>query len=281
MSYATTPGSWVTDWAGAYDFYFRVWVGNQATEDVNHAPVISEAGITADSTLVPVNTPVNLTANFSDQDAGDSHKAIWTWIQGNPSVTPNGQVNGNTVTGTHTYDQPGVYEVSLRVEDRAGAEAVQSFRYVVVYDPTAGFVTGGGWFTSPAGAFIADPSVTGKALFGFVSKYQKGAGVPTGNTQFEFQAANLYFRSTGYEWLVIAGSKAQYKGSGSINGEGDYGFLLTATDGQAQGGGGADRLRVKIWDKSSGIVVYDNQLNVADGAVPTTLLGGGSIVIHK
>jgi hypothetical protein len=40
--------------------------------------------------------------------------------------------------------------------------------------------------------------------------------------------ANLEFHSTSYQWLVVAGAKAQYKGSGTMNGSGEYGFLLTA-----------------------------------------------------
>jgi hypothetical protein len=84
-----------------------------------------------------------------------------------------------------------------------------------------------------------------------------------------------------YEWLVIAGAKAQYKGSGTINGAGDYGFMLTAIDGSASGGGGVDKFRLKVWDKTTSAVIYDNQTGAADSADPTTALGGGSIVIHK
>jgi hypothetical protein len=48
-----------------------------------------------------------------------------------------------------------------------------------------------------------------------------------------------------------------------------------------RGGGGADKFRIKIWDKvNSNIIVYDNQLGVSDDSNPTTTLGGGSIVIH-
>jgi hypothetical protein len=42
--------------------------------------------------------------------------------------------------------------------------------------------------------------------------------------------------------LVIAGARAQYKGLGTVNGSGNYGFLLTAIDGQVNGGGGVDKL---------------------------------------
>jgi hypothetical protein len=38
---------------------------------------------------------------------------------------------------------------------------------------------------------------------------------------------------------------------------------------------------MKIWDKTTGAIVYDSQLGAADGADPTTVLSGGSIFIHK
>src|SRR5205823_6571151 len=138
---------------------------------------------------------------------------------------------------------------------------------------------------SPAGAFPAQPALVGKANFGFVSKYAKGANVPTGETEFQFKVANLEFAGTSYEWLVVSGAKAQYKGSGQINDAGNFGFLLTAIDGQLSGGGGTDKFRIKIWDKtipdSIAAVVYDTMLGAADGADPTTVIGAGNIVIHK
>ena len=70
-----------------------------------------------------------------------------------------------------------------------------------------------------------------------------------------------------------------YKGEGTINGEGHYRFMLTAIDGQRNGGGGMDKFRMKIWDADSDRVVYDNQLQSSEDADPTTVLGGGSITI--
>jgi hypothetical protein len=125
--------------------------------------------------------------------------------------------------------------------------------------------------------------LTGKANFGFVSKYQKGQSTPTGETEFQFKVGNLNFHSVLYDWLVVSGARAQYKGTGTINGAGNYGFLLTAIDGQINGGGGVDKFRIKIRDKNnSDTIVYDNQIGTADGdpLAATTALGGGSIVIH-
>ncbi|MEM1507850.1 MAG: post-COAP-1 domain-containing protein [Candidatus Bathyarchaeia archaeon] len=165
----------------------------------------------------------------------------------------------------------GVYTLSITAVDNAGNNATFEV-FFVVYDPSAGFVTGGGWINSPAGAYKLDPSLSGKATFGFVSKYQKGANVPTGNTEFQFHAAGLNFKSTSYEWLVVAGSKATFKGSGTLNGVGGYKFMLWAGDG---GKTGLDTFRIKIWTEVNGveIVIYDNGFDQT--------IAGGSIVIHK
>jgi hypothetical protein len=190
-------------------------------------------------------------------------------------------MGNGSCTGTHTYDLPNIYVVTVTITDKDSGAATSEYRYIVVYDPTAGFVTGGGWINSPAGAYVANATLTGKANFGFVSKYKKGATVPDGNTEFQFHAGSLNFKSAIYEWLVVATFKAQFKGMGTINGAGNYGFMLSAIDGQINGGGGMDKFRIKIWDKNNGdAVVYDNQIGAADNADPVTGLGGGSIVIH-
>jgi hypothetical protein len=75
--------------------------------------------------------------------------------------------------------------------------------------------------------------------------------------------------------LIIAGKKAQFIGSGTINGSGNYGFILTAFDDSP------DKFRIKIWNKNTGEIVYDNQIDSSDNANPSTALGGGSIVIHN
>ena len=80
---------------------------------------------------------------------------------------------------------------------------------------------------------------------------------------------------------MVAKAKAHYQGSGTINARGDYGCLLTVVDGRQPGGGGVDRCRIKIWDKSTGDIVYDNQMGASNTADPATAVGGGSIVIRK
>jgi hypothetical protein len=255
----------------------------------NPSPVITLTGPTIGS-LYAINTAVNFSATFTDAGGG-SHTGTWYFDNiAKPAtiVEPTGNGLGSAVA-SYTFASAGVFKVRLTINDTCGgsgsAEQINGLELlVVVYDPSAGFVTGSGWINSPAGSYLANPSLTGKANFGFVSKYQKGSTVPTGETEFQFQLANLNFHSSTYEWLVVSGPLAQYKGKGQINGAGNYGFLLTATDGQVSGGGGLDKLRIKIWDiDHGGVIVYDNVAGASDSindAKPQPI-GAGSIVIHK
>jgi PKD repeat protein len=260
-------------------------VSAASTVDVgvtNVAPVIDPLVTPFDPVPAGSPSPVNVSVTFTDPGTADSFTVQWNWGDGSTAnpihLSP---TDSKSLTASHWYAAPGVYTISLTVTDKDGGAATKTAAsYVVVYDPSAGFVTGGGWITSPAGAYAADPTLTGKATFGFEAKYQKGTSVPSGNTQFLFATAGFEFKSTSYDWLVVAGAKAQYKGSGTINGSGDYGFILTAWDGQRTGGGGTDKLRLKVWNKVTGLVVYDNQMGATDGTDPSTALGGGSIQIH-
>ena len=242
-------------------------------------PTVSAITAPLDPTLAGAS--VLATAHFSDAGVTDTHTATWNWGDGSTSAGGINESGGSGLaTGTHAYAVPGVYRIRLTVTDQDMAFGEATFEYLVTYDPGAGFVTGGGWITSPTGAYSLNPELAGKASFGFVSKYQSGANAPIGDTQFLFHAADMKFKSTSYQWLVVAGTRAQFKGEGSINGVGGFRFLLTAIDGQNKPGD-VDRFRIKIWDTNTSEMVYDNQTGAADNSDPTTTLGGGSIVIHK
>lgn len=246
----------------------------------NVAPTVG--AITAPVDPVAVGTEIDVSGNFSDPGVLDTHTGVWDWGDGTTSPASITETAGSgTAEAAHTYTEPGVYTLTLTVTDNDGDASTATFEHVVVYDPDAGFVTGGGWIDSPEGAYAPDPTLAGRANFGFVSRYEKGATVPSGETRFNFRVADFSFHSTEYEWLVVSGPKAQYKGSGTVNQTGDYGFILTAWDGQLNGGGGEDKFRVKIWDKDTEEVIYDNQMGDDLDADPTTVIGGGSIVIHS
>lgn len=251
--------------------------------DPNTPPSIVR--LTLPAAPIAVGAPANITVDFTDPDIGDSHTASVDWEGASTASTV--PTDDRSFSATNSFAQAGVYTVVVTVTDRSGAgdrrsSTLELIAYIVVYDPSAGFVTGGGAFTSPTGActFLScTSSTTGKASFGFVSKYQRGATVPTGNTEFHFKAGDLRFSSSSYEWLVVAGSRALYKGEGTINGGGRYGFMITAIDGRDNGG--PDQFRIKIWDFETGVVVYDNKRGSADDSGDATTIESGSIVIHR
>jgi VCBS repeat-containing protein len=249
-----------------------------AVADVNEAPVAGP--VAAPTEPQAAGASIAVSATFTDPDTADpatGYAATWHWGDGSSSAgTVTGSAGSFSAGGNHTYTAAGVYTVRLVVADGRGGTAVSYSGYVVVYDASAGFVTGGGWIDSPAGAYVGDPTLSGKATFGFVSQYKNGATVPTGNTRFEFKAGDFEFKSTSYDWLVVAGDKAKFKGTGSVNGVGGYSFMLTAVDGK---NGDPDKFRIKIWNADG--LVYDNQMGESDDSYSSTALGGGSIVIHK
>ncbi|QIK74596.1 choice-of-anchor L domain-containing protein [Nocardioides piscis] len=239
----------------------------------NVAPEIDS--ITAPVAPVAITTPVEVTATYSDAGSNDTHTAVVDW---GDSTTSTPAASGGSLSAIHTYAAAGIYTICVTVtDDDGGSDTECAENYVVVYDPSAGFVTGGGWISAAPGSFPADPSASGPGRFGFVSKYKKGASVPDGSTEFQFHAGDLNFHSSSYQWLVVAGSKAMYKGTGTVNGEGGYSFLVSAVDGAKTG---PDRFRIKIWDTASGTVVFDNQMGGADGDAAANAITQGSIVIH-
>ncbi len=280
----TSTHMWTDDYYGAVmvfvtDYFY--YVNDTTTVTVyNVAPTITSiTGLPSDP--IEIGTTVELISTFTDPGILDTHTAIFDWGDGTISTGTVTETDGcGTATDTHIYTETGVHTVTLTITDKDGGSDTEIFQYVVVYDssdPTSGFVTGGGWIDSPAGAYRADSTLTGTANFGFVSKYKKGQSTPTGNTEFQYQIATLNFHSKNYDWLIVAGAKAMYKGTGTINGEGNYGFMIFAIDEKLTPSTDVDMFRIKIWDKDDNdSIVYDNDLE-ENG----TELSGGQIVIHK
>jgi len=238
-------------------------IGAYEAEITNTAPAADPGG----PYLGAVNTAIQFDGNASSDPEGDTLSYAWDFGDGN---------SGTGAAPTHNYASTGIYDVCLTVNDGT-VDSTQVCTLAVVYDPSAGFVSGSGWIDSPAGAYMADPSLTGKATFGFVSKYKKGASVPTGTTAFTFDLAGFDFYSETYEWLVVngGGTNAQFKGSGTVNDGLDpngnpFKFMLWAGDGSP------DTFHIRIWwEDTDGTeyVVYDNGTDQP--------IGAGKIVVHK
>ena len=249
------------------------------------------SNVVANPNPLAVGMDLTLTATVDDSTTGNSNVASAEYKLDDGSWTPMAAEDDSfdsptedvSVTFTFPMDA-GVYDLCVRGTDEYSNIGPEKCIFLVVYDPDGGFVSGGGWIWSQAGAYAGAPQLEGKAMFGFVSKYKKGADTPTGHTEFQFKVADLNFSSTWYHWMVVAGAKAQYKGTGTINGEGEYKFMLTAIDADINESDSfdIDRFRIKIWEEidDTEYVVYDNALG-DDSDEATTEISGGSIVIHK
>ena len=92
--------------------------------------------------LAAVGEQINFASGpGTDDPDGDTLTEMWT--------ADDGTVAGNVYTAGSV---PGIYDVELTVNDRT-VDSEPATTMVVVYDLTGGFVTGGGWIDSPAGAY--------------------------------------------------------------------------------------------------------------------------------
>ena len=275
------PASHVYADNGHYAIMLAVADGRGGVDTARTTAAISNVAPTLSAFAVPT-TPVALAsggatisvaASFSDP-GNDTHLVALDCGVGaaTQSPAPNG-----TAGGQCTFASPGVYAVQLTVVDDDGdSDAEMASGQVVVYDASAGSITGGGWINSPWGAYTPAASVTGKLTFGFVAKYQSSSvAIPSGNAEFKLNLAKLDFRSTTLDWLVVGGTMARLQGSGTLNGVSGYGFSIVARDAVA------DAVRIRIWNRVTGLVVYDNLPGLPGESDDVTPLGGGSIQLHS
>ena len=231
-----------------------------------------------------VGSTVNFSGTFWDVP-GSRHTARWV-IDDNTIVKatvaePAGMGNGN-VTGGYRFTAPGVYKLRMDITDQNGKTTSTTTNgdlqaIVVIYDPKGGYTYGGGNFYSAAGALTSSPSAIGDANFGFSVNYQKGKP-PKGETQFDFKLEDFEFNALNYDYLVISNAKAQFRGTGRINGlQSGIAFIMTVIDGDLDGSS-VDKVRIKIFNKNTGQVYYDSQPGDDDAADPLTPVGENSII---
>jgi len=174
-----------------------------AVETINYF-VIPELDIMGPDAPALLGTQIGISATAID-DPGVAQTATIDWGETPTNFSPDVTQTGNVFSAVHTYADTGVYPVTVQVDYNGVFTQSGVFEFAVIYDPNGGFVTGGGWFNSPSGAYTPDinddPDLIGKAHFGFISKYKKGQSVPDGSTNFRFAAGGLDFESTAYDWM--------------------------------------------------------------------------------
>ncbi len=240
--------------------------------------------IVGPSAPVAMGTPISLSGGFLDP-IGRSHSATWTWDDGTTSLGTVSESSGcGAVTGTHAYTAAGVYVVTLTLTGGSILTPPAQLEFVVVYDPSIPLTAGLGSFSSPVGACKLNKQcagATGPATFGFFARVKVGTP-PLGGARFQFRAGSFSVRSTSLDSAVISGDRAQLKGSATVNGNAGYAYSLTVTDGALSNPAGADKIRLKVWQKSNGTVVYDNAPGADDMAgSPQQPITAGAILVQR
>ncbi|WP_162055714.1 SBBP repeat-containing protein [Pontibacter pamirensis] len=273
--------------------YFTIKYSQQA-----QCPELAEAAISGSTTAAAGSSGSVYTLSGS----GASSFA-WSITGSDGSTFTDFTGQGSNAITIDWSSEPDVFKVSVTYSGGEGCPGRVASHYVHIFDPVAGFVTGGGWFHSPVSTAYEYMQSEGRVYLGLSARYRRGSeNQVQGATLILLENAAFTFRSTSYEAraLVISGNTAFYRGRGSVTyvdapaslvtDERQFGFLVAATDGQLNRGTAQDKFRLKVWavnpDGSQGPVVYDSQAacpsaSLDDNALPCTDLERGNIIIHK
>ncbi len=285
-------------------------VGNESSATASYT-VLAAAGPPQITTIEVPATPqlisdgVDVDVDFTDPDGageytieidyGDADpddplitSTTCTVSSGSPLVTgdpscelvqePGAGDNAGVVVSNFTYPRPGVYNVTVTVTDGAGEFDQWNFeQHIVVYDPEAGRVSGAGVFWSDDSSYVDNDRHGEWAYFGYNARYRGNATVPSGKTSL-LLLGDFYFRSTGYDYLIINDTMAVAEGVGRFNGQSGYRFRVQGVD-----SGRTDFFQLTVWeDGNPANVVYDNGVVFdANGSVQGDRVLRGGIKVRS
>jgi hypothetical protein len=235
----------------------------------NNPPVLDPIQI---NLLFNTDETVYAEANFSDNNI---FYAEWNWGNG---ITKPGLIENNKITGTFSFSEAGIYNLTLTLTDVCGLTASKTVSDLVVINPCGGSVTGGGWIGSEPGDW-AGLAKSEKANYGFVAQYNP-QGKLQGNVTFHLNKANFKVHSNDLDWLVVVNDMALFSGKASVNNIPGYTFVVSLVDGQITGKKNPDLFRILLWD-SNGTIVYDNEPGRQSYERATEAIIQGSVVFHR
>jgi probable HAF family extracellular repeat protein len=245
-----------------------------AVSITNIAPTIPTGGLTAPLSPIGLaggSASAAITVSFTDP-AGPSDTYAAQIQCGNGTTLSRGGIT-SPYSATCVYTAPGVYTVSATVsDDDGGTSATAFYEYISVLDTDGAFVTGAGFYDVPGQG-------AAKAHFSFDVNLLHGQTPPNGSAKLwmPIHGEHAEFESTTIEMLVVAGNRAQFWGTGTLNGEAAR-FRITATD---DGGSGAhDAVRIELWHEHGDTLLYDSQPGAAQDAPVTTTIEGGKVHVH-
>jgi hypothetical protein len=142
-------------------------LSNYSVSLVNGTLIVTPAALAvtihnpASGFLQTINTPITFTGSFTLTGNEGAYSAHWTLSSATvPETIIPATISGTIASNQIQFPTPGVYLVTLTVEDAAGSLGETNVvendlpAYVVIYDPDGGFVTGGGWIGRLRAHFI-------------------------------------------------------------------------------------------------------------------------------
>jgi hypothetical protein len=190
------------------------------------------------------------------------------------------------LTITCNFDNVPVNTYSVQVTVAGGYYAGSNEDVLVVYDPSLGFTTGGGWFYWP--------DTEEKTNFGYTMKYNKKGKKVVGSlllirhlddgSIYRVKSNALYGLALGevssgpFGWASFSG-KSTYSEPGWPEPEGNYEFVVYVQD-HDEPGTGVDQFWVEVHDKDRGLIqVMSMDRQAGDNLVE--LMGGNIVVPHQ
>ncbi len=212
-------------------------------------------------------------------------------------VGPGGPVSGTCTPGsvegtgydaylpvTCTFDNVPVNTYTVQVTVVGDYYQGDAEDVLVVYDPSLGFTTGGGWFYWPG--------TTNKTNFGYTMKYNKQGEQVKGSlllirhlpngTVYRVKSNAIFGlaigEQSGYGWASFSG-KCTYLEPGWLEPEGNHEFTVYVED-RNEPGTGTDHFWIKVQDKNGNGIA---DLSMGDEATENTepLEGGNVVVPHQ
>jgi hypothetical protein len=180
---------------------------------------------------------------------------------------------------TCTFDAVPVNTYTVEATVDRGYYAGYNEDVLVVYDPSLGFTTGGGWFYWPG--------TDDKTNFGYTMKYNKKGEKPKGSfllirhmddgSKYRVKSSALYGlaigEADGFGWASFSG-KSTYLEPGSGEPIGNHEFVVYVEDGPL---GDGDGVWLEMHDKDRDVI--DSLSMDRDAPDNATPIDGGNIVV--
>jgi hypothetical protein len=263
--------------------------------------VLSDGGVSGDISLVTYISETTPDMAAATPFPGDINLAEFS-VTLSP-VGPGSPVPGNcvrsTVSGTGysaqlpvtcLFSGVSVNTYTVEVVVNGSYYTGQAEESLVVFDPSLGFTTGGGWFYWPGTENNASGYPGDKTNFGYTMKYNKNLTSIKGNLLLiRHRSDGSIYRIksnsisglavgednvNGFGWATFSG-KATYIEPGWTDAVGNHSFNVYVED-RNEPGTGNDRVWIQTSDKNG--IQIESMSMPEPAANNTVLLGGGNIV---